>query len=123
MINKDSLINDVLSGQTKEQYITLIIFAFLGLIGSLLVELIRNKEVIKKSGGFSLGYWFTNNFARLLLSIIIVFVGVLYTEDLVGIAIGNKGALVMGFCTDKIIETIISLKLNVLSKLTKSKES
>ena len=123
MINSDSLVYSILSGQTKEQYLGLILFGFLGLIASVLVELIRHKSNIKITGGFNLGYWFTDNFARLLLSILIVFVGVLYTQDLVGIEIGNKGALVMGFCTDKIIETIVSLKLtNVLGSLIKPKK-
>ncbi len=98
-------------------------FGFVGLISSILVELIRHKNVVKSKGGFSIGYWFQDNFARVLLSIIIIIVGVLYSDDLVGVGVGNKGALVLGFCTDKIIETIISLKLtNVLSKLVKPKE-
>lgn len=123
MINKDSLLSDVLNGQSKEQYLSLLICGAIGLIASLLVEVIRHKDDIKKSGGFNIAYYLRDNFARMLLSIIIITIGVLYSKDLVGIDIGNKGALVTGFCTDKIIETIVSLKLtNVLGDLIKSKE-
>lgn len=123
MINKDSLISDVLNGQSKEQYLSLLICGAIGLIASLLVELIRHKDDIKTSGGFSFAYYLRDNFARMLLSIIIITVGVLYSKDLVGIEVGNKGALAVGFMTDKIIEMIISLKLNnVLGSLIKPKE-
>lgn len=123
MIDKKDLCNNLLNGKTKEEYLVLVICAIIGLIASLLVELIRHKNDIKKKGGFSFIYWLQDNWSRMLLSVIIILIGVLYTQDLVGIEVGNKGALVMGFCTDKIIETIVSLKLtNVLSNLTKTKE-
>ncbi len=128
MINKDSLVCHVLNGQTKEQYISLLIFGFLGLLVSILVELLRAKNKIKEKGGFSFAIWFTDNWARTLLSILVIVIGVLYAPDLgkgfgLDLQVGNKGALITGFMTDKLIEALISLQPQVvLSNIFAKKE-
>lgn len=122
MINKDSLYTSIIGSYSKEEYISLLLYGFIGLLGSILVELIRHKKNIKSNGGFNTAYWVADNFYRLLLSVLVIVIGVLYTQDLVGMSVGNKGAVVLGFCTDKIIETLVSLKLtNILTSLKSKK--
>lgn len=110
MINKDSLCNAVFNGQSKETYISLLIYASIGLLMSVLVELIKGRKNIKEKGGFSILYWGENNWDRILLSILAIIVGVNFTEDLINIQVSNLGALTMGFVTDKIVEALITFK-------------
>ncbi len=122
VICKDSIINGLFNGQSTNDVIILVICGFLGLLGSCLVELIRHKNDVKDKGGFSAGYWIKDNFARVLLSILITSIGVLYSKELVGIEVGNKGAMAVGFLSDKIIETLLSLDTNnIVGNLFKPK--
>lgn len=106
------IVNNLLNGHTIEDFIVYVIFGFIGLILSLIVEVFRSKNKIKTRGGFSFAFWITDNYKilRVLLSIIAVIIGVLFSEQLLGFSINNWGAIVAGFSTDKIVETLISLK-------------
>jgi len=110
MINTDSLFYKAFGTASREDYVVLISYGILGLLISMLIELIRNKNKIKSQGGFKLTYWFYDNFARILLSIIAIFVGIQFSPELLNLKISNWGALVAGISTDKIIETLVSLK-------------
>lgn len=114
MINKDSLISNVLNGQSTEMYISLIIFAIIGLLISVFIELIRARKKIIAKGGFSLPIWFSDNWSRCVLSILIIFVGVFFSPEIgsffgLDMIVGNKGALFAGFMTDKVIEALLIL--------------
>ncbi len=74
---------------------------------------------MKDTFGFSIKIWMNDNWIRFILSIIIIFVGVLYTSDLgkqfgLDLQVNNKGALITGFMTDKLIETLISLQPQII---------
>ena len=114
-----TILSNVLNGQTKEQYISLVIFAIIGLLISALVELIRARRKIVAKGGFSLSVWFSDNWQRSILSILIISVGVLFSPEIgkffgLDINLSNKGALVTGFMTDKIVEALLIIDLKAL---------
>ncbi len=110
MINKDSIVCAALNGQSNNDFIALLLWALLGVLASLLIELLRNKDKIRKSGGFSPLYWFQNNIVRLLLSIICIIVGLNF-GDKFGFEIKTMfGAFAIGLSTDKILEAIVSMK-------------
>lgn len=127
-MDKGKFIDSLLNGQTKEQYLALLIFAFIGLFISMFVELLRARKRIEAKGGFSLAIWFGDNWLRCMLSILVIAVGVLYAPEIgetVGMTLelSNKGALVTGFFTDKIVEALIDLKPQVIiTKLFKKSE-
>ena len=111
-MNIDSIKNNFFNGQDINVIIPFLIWGYIGLVLSLLVDIVRNKEKIKRLGGFSPSFWFQDNFVRMISSIIVVLVGCLFSEDLLGIK-GNLGAFAAGFITDKLIEMLIKFRSNV----------
>ncbi len=106
------IVGKLLNGHTTEDFIVYLIFGFVGLVLSLIVEIIRSKNKIKARGGFSFAFWITDNYKvlRVFLSVVSVILGVLFSEQLLGFSINNWGAIIAGFSTDKIVETLFSLK-------------
>lgn len=121
-MNTDSIQNNFFNGQDINVIVPFLIWGYIGLVLSVLVDIVRNKEKIKRTGGFNLGFWIQDNLVRVISSILIVLVGVLFSEDLLGIK-GNLGAFAAGFITDKVIEMLIKFRSNVdLTRLfTKNK--
>lgn len=122
MINIDSIQSNFLNGQNINDFIPLLIWGLIGLTLSIFVDILRNKEKIKRTGGFNLAYWIKDNSVRFIVSLITVLIGCIFSDDLLGIT-GNLGALMAGFITDKIIEMLVKFRNNVdLTKLfTKSR--
>jgi hypothetical protein len=119
---KKEIVENILQGKTPAEYIALMVFAFLGLVISAVIEVIRARKKIKAKGGFSLKVWLLDNSLRVFLSMMIISIGVLYTEDIgrylgISIGVGQKSALVMGFMTDKIIEALMTVKIPKKSKI------
>jgi hypothetical protein len=115
------IIGILLGDRSKEEYIGLVIFALIGLVASALIEIVRARKKIKARGGFSLKIWLYDNWARILLSILVILIGVLYGPEIgksIGITleVGNKAALVTGFMTDKIIEALVTIKRKGVAK-------
>lgn len=109
-INKDSIINEALNGTSTNDFVAYLLWAGVGLIASVLIELIRHHKAIKDKGGFSIKFWLLDNLARFLLSIIAIIVGILFSPDVLGVTISNFGAFMAGLVTDKIVEALITLK-------------
>lgn len=108
-------IDILLEKRPLAEYGGLIIFSIIGFVISVLIELLRTRKKIKAKGGFSIKVWLLDNWVRSSLSIILILVGVLYIPEigkLIGfdLEVNNKGALVAGFMTDKIIEALITIK-------------
>ena len=112
-MDKTELLSTLLNGQTKEQYISFLIYGILGFIASILVQLIKSRKKIKEKGGFSFSYWFLDNWLRGVLSLLCIFIGVLYAPEIgnfvgMNLELSNKGALITGFFTDKIVEVLVT---------------
>lgn len=128
MIDKDTLVTNILNGQTKEQYTSLLIFAFIGLLISICAQLIRARKRIKTKGGFSLKVWINENYLRAIMSILVIIVGVLYSPEIGGyigvdLQVNNFGALITGAITDVLVDVIVNLDIkarvqSILSKFT-----
>lgn len=122
-MNKDSLKYHFLNGQSTEEFTALFFWALIGLLLSVIIELIRHKNKIKNTGKFNLSFWIQDNSLRLFASVLTILLGVLFNDDLLGIS-GTKGAIAVGLITDKLIEAImkfrdtinISLLANVFNK-------
>ena len=112
--NKDSVLNDVFGGESGNKLVALIIFAVIGFVVSLLVDRIKNNRKIKSNGGFSFDYWIRDNWARMILSVIVIILGILFTPQIFGIQISTWGALVAGFCTDTIVAMLLNLDTKAL---------
>lgn len=121
-MNKDTIQANFLNGQTLNDVSPLMLWGIIGFILSVLIDILRNKEKIKRTGGFNLSYWLKDNIVRLLISIIAIFIGCIFTEDLFNIK-GNLGGLMAGFMTDKVVEALVKFRSNIdITKfLTKEK--
>lgn len=108
-MDRDNLTTLLIDGQTTEQFTVNLVLGLIGLIGSLLVQLIRSWDTIKSTGGFSIIRWLQDNYFRVLLSILIILVGAARFE-LVTNHFGDWGAMGLGFMTDKVIEGLLKLK-------------
>ena len=109
-MDNNILLDTLLNGQTKEGFIALLIYGYLGLIISLLIELMFHSKKIKKTGGFKIRYYFKDNIYRLIISILSVVIGATFTEDIIGVAVSLKGAFILGLASDKVIQWVIKLK-------------
>jgi len=116
------LTSNILNGQTKEQFIALLLWGFVGFIFSILIELLRHTKKIKTKGGFNFAFWLKDNTIRFILSVLAIVIGVLFTPDLIGKDIGNFSALLAGLVTDKIIEALTKFKSIINVYGTKSSD-
>lgn len=110
-----STLDILLNGMSLSSFGAYFILGMIGVIVSMLAEILRTNNKCKAKGEtftFSLGYWIKDNFIRLVLSMIIVILGVLYTKDLLGIEINSMLALSAGFNSDKLVE-IFKTKINL----------
>jgi len=80
-----------------------LLFAFTGLLFSLVLELYKSDV---KSKEFKFKYWWSHNKFRVILNIIAMTLGILFTEDLLGIKLSVYNSFLAGFTSDKIIETL-----------------
>lgn len=108
-MDRDALKGLLLDGQSTEQFTASLILGFIGLVGSLLFQLLKSRDKINARGGFRLGHWWMDNWTRVCVSILIITVGAakggLVTEHF-----GDWGAMGLGFMTDKAIEALLKLK-------------
>lgn len=121
-MDKTNITNNVLNGQTPDQFVSLLIWGFVGFIFSIFLELLRHKKKIKTNGGFVLSFWLKDNIIRFILSIMAIVIGVLFTPDLIGKDISNFSALLAGLVTDKIIEALTKIKSIIKVYGTKSSD-
>lgn len=108
-MNKDSVLKNLFNGQSMDVVIPLFIWGLIGLLFSAIVDLLRNHTKIERTGGFSWAFWLGDNSLRFILSLLAVFIGSVFNDKLLGIS-GNIGALLVGFCTDKLIEALVKFK-------------
>ena len=103
---KDTLqVTEMIFGQAipVKLFLIYIIFSIIGLVFSLLLEVY--KAGIKPET-FDWGYYWKRNRFRILLNIITMTLGVLFTEDLLGIELNVYSSLLAGFTSDKVLETL-----------------
>lgn len=110
-MNKDSLQANFLNGQSSEEFTASLIWAGIGLLLSMMLELVASSKV-KRTGGFSFGFWLKDNIIRIITSVFVIFVGSAFGDKITG-EIPNWGAFLIGFVTDKVIESLIKFKSKV----------
>lgn len=100
---------------TAENTATVIAGAFFALIGLALNYLIKVKKGIKQSQNspnkFSLKYFVENNYQDILLTSLLIFVALRFTQELLGVELTMWVAVLIGFGID-FIQDIITDKLN-----------
>lgn len=103
----------VLGGLSPLDFLVFLFFACMGLFLSLLVEVFRVRKKIALSGGFQMGYWWSRNWLRLIISFFVIICGLLLSQTFLGVALLTMGQVsngivfTFGFSTDKVLEIFI----------------
>lgn len=104
----------LLGGMPPDDYFAYLIWAVVGFIVSLLHELIRGQENIKASGGFSIAYYWKENWMRLVLSLLLINIGIVFYNRIFPLPTSTPLctflALMLGFSHDKIMEMLNKLR-------------
>lgn len=85
-------------------------WAIVGQVTSILIERLRQAAQIKKAGGRTVSEWFSRNIDRILLTLIVMGIGVCFTQPLLSITLNVFTAFLAGFGTDKTIEALTKFK-------------
>lgn len=120
-MDKGQLAHLLIGEQSSEAFLAALIFGLIGLLASLFVQLIKSHRKIADTGGFSLIRWLQDNYARIILSFLIILVGAAKGE-LVSQHFGDWGCLGLGFMTDKAIEALLKIKTNFKFSLPNKKD-
>lgn len=79
------------------------VWAYGGLGYSLYTDFVSSGENLKQ---FNPSYYWGQNKWRVIQSIIAIPIGLIFTQDLLGIELNSFSALLLGFNIDKLLETI-----------------
>lgn len=92
------------------QLFVLMFYGYIGAILSYLIQVYKYFPRIKKESGFSPYFALKDNWLRGLLTIIIVPVGILFSEELLQIKISPFTSMIAGFMSDKTIDALANRK-------------
>ncbi len=88
-------------------FIVFMLFAYIGLIGNLLSDIIRrDKRSASSPVKFSIAYWWADNKYRLLLSLLSTPLFIFIFNELFGIQVSKLIAVFIGISTDHIWEIL-----------------
>ena len=87
-----------------------VLLGIFGLLLSWMLEAYRYWRPIRDNGGLSHYFCNQKQVLRLVLSLMAIVAGVLFSEDLVGVPLTNFTAFLAGFSADKIINSLMNRK-------------
>lgn len=83
------------------------LYALLGLLISLVSDVYSSGIKLKD---FSFSKYFSDNGIRILLSVLCIIAGLIFTEEYFGVIINKEYAFMAGLANDKIVEVFIHRK-------------
>lgn len=89
------------------KFIVFYIYGVVGILTSFGLELFGKWKKIQKRGGFKYKYWLNDNWFRFIASFVVLFVGIVTTNELRGSDPSIYNSLIMGLSTDSIIKSFI----------------
>src|ERR1035437_4599886 len=107
---KEQFGTTILGGETVGQFIAYLLFSILGIICSLLIERMRHNNTVKASGGFSIKIWIVDNWIRVVLSVIAMFMICTASTQVLNMTPSTWTAFSGGLVIDKVVEAIIKMK-------------
>lgn len=104
------MIEAILNGLTTTEFFAYTFYMLLGVIVSMLSEQFKHAKAIKASGGFSIKVWIKENWPRLSMGIIGIFLGVVFMREYTSAEPSNFSALTLGLTLDVLIDRIFKRK-------------
>jgi len=99
-----------LEGITLTKFLLLYALALLGMITSILAHQVKYAKKIQRMGGFKMATWVNENWQRSALTLIVMLIGIIFSEETIGIPLTPWAAFLAGFTTDKIIDSLLNRK-------------
>lgn len=103
-------IEAMLLGMEWIQFISFLMFGYLGLVISYLIQLYKYYPRINKNGGFSIWFAISDNWIRIMIGLLIIPVGIRFSQELLGITITEWTAFLSGFFSDRTIDSLKNRK-------------
>jgi hypothetical protein len=101
---------NIIEGLTFEKIGCYYLIALLGMVMSMLIQQVKHQNPIKASGGFKWSTWILENWKRVLLNLLGMLVGILFSEQLLGITLTAWAAFLAGYTTDNVIDSLVNKK-------------
>jgi hypothetical protein len=116
-MDKPTTLWNVITGMDNpEKFLGLIFFALVGVMLSLLLQTTaRNPNSESTPFKFSWKFLWKDNVKRILASIVLIYVALRFSPQLIGVDITEFFAFAIGFGLDKLSEQI-KMKTNILGK-------
>ena len=97
----------LLNGITPVQFVVFLLYAYIGLVANLAVDIIkRDKKSVKSPVQFSWKYWWTDNKNRFIISAILIPIAVVMFTMITGKVMNIMNAFMIGWAGDAISEII-----------------
>ena len=104
------MIDSILNGIAPQAFVGFLFWSFIGGVIGMLTEQIKSFKPIKASGGFVPLVWMKANWKRVVISILVMAVTIIFQEDLSGMAATNFTALMAGFGIDTVVDRFVNRK-------------
>lgn len=89
---------------------TFLFWGYFGLVLSYLFQLFKYYPKIKRTGGFSFGYYLKDNAPRILIGLLIIPLGVKFSHELLNINLTEWTAFLSGFFSDRTVDILKNRK-------------
>lgn len=89
---------------TWSMFTVFLLFGLLGLVTSVAID-IYSSGIAGKDFSFSI-FWQDNKW-RLLLSLLVIVIAIIFSEQLLEMQMGNWSSFIAGFASDKVIENLM----------------
>ena len=101
------MIKELLGIETATAFLVLSFFAAIGVVISLLLHA-SNRDQLSPStpAKFSFLFLLKDNFKRILLNVLLIYITIRFTPELIGVKITSFVALIIGFGWDKLAQVI-----------------
>lgn len=104
------MMNSILNGIPTDEFVGYLFYAVLGVVISILSEQFKFFKPIKRAGGFSILVWFKENWKRLAMVVIGIFLGIVFMDKYSDGERSNFAALTLGLTLDVLIDRIFRRK-------------
>lgn len=100
----DEFVNTLFGeGMSLSHFLAMYALALMGILVSNILDIYSSGE---RPQGFQWSYWWSDNKVRIILSLLFAFLGILFSEQLLGAELTRFLAFTAGLTTDKTIESI-----------------
>lgn len=104
------MLTKLFNGIPPEDFGVFAIYALIGVLISIFSQYWDHKESIKTYGGFKLATWFKENYKRMIIGAVSLFLGLVFYKDYSNTDLTNFAAFTLGLSLDVLIDRFFQRK-------------